>query len=112
MVHVASVPDTVATVELSTLASALPSLKSLLEDAKLFSRSDAEEQIQQHWRDTRDKLVLDYKRRRKDARKRAAGVGDAVAAAAAEADTAGAQQTRRWSRKRRGGISNKSGAKR
>ena len=50
----------------------------IIGNAKKFSRDRAEEAVVQAWRDQRDKLVVDYKRKRKDTKKKnvqGAGIG-------------------------------------
>ena len=42
----------------------------IIENAKKFSRDRTEEAVVQAWRDQRDKLVVDYKRKRKDTKKK------------------------------------------
>ena len=42
----------------------------IIENAKKFSRDRTEEVVVQTWREQRDKLVVDYKRKRKDTKKK------------------------------------------
>ena len=102
-----------AALDMAELSAAVPSLHDALRGARLFSRADTEARIRQAWRDSREKAVSDVKRRRKDARKRVAGVGSGVAAAAATAGAAadGATDGARpkWVKKRRGGVKRRVG---
>ena len=46
------------------------SLMDVIINAKRFCRDRSETEVTQSWRDQRDKLVIDYKRKRKDAKKK------------------------------------------
>ena len=51
------------------------SLWDIVANANRFCRERPEPEVVQSWRDQRDKLVVDYKRKRKDAKKRSGFVG-------------------------------------
>jgi hypothetical protein len=71
-VDVDDVPDLAAPAATAVVAM---SLLDVVANAKRFCRERPEADVVQSWRDNRDKLVVDYKRKRKDAKKRSGFVG-------------------------------------
>jgi len=89
----------------SMAMAAVPSMKDLLHDAQLFCREDTEEEVRFHWREQREKQVNDYKRRRKDARRRRANTDAKITLTPEVFDSASTPGYRR--KRPRGGKRNK-----